>query len=247
MGISLKQLFPQFNSETEQVSDADFRNQSKINTLFQLFLEENTVLRINFRDSKKNFSSCVISVDLKNSCFTMDELHPNDGHKLLASNGSFIAHAIVKGVNVSFQTSLIKLERNGQFNFYICDIPPSISYLQRRNEYRVRICEPHCYEVTAQHSNSTQILQGKIYDISMKGMAVTLSTSQVIKPGDSLTNCKISLPKGESVGVTLEVRHVQSTKAGTCRIGGRFRELNARSEDIICRFVREMERAAIKK
>lgn len=247
MGISLKQLFPQFNPETEQVSDADFRNQSKINSLFQLLLEESTVLKINFRGNNTVFSSCVIDIDIKNSCFTIDELHPADGHKLIASNGNYIAQAVVKGVNISFHTSLIKLQKKGQFNCYVCDIPGSISYLQRRNEYRVRICEPLSYEVTAQHDNSLQIIQGKIHDISMKGMGVEFSTSQVIKPGECLTNCKLKLSRGETIGVTLEVRHIQSTRSGKYRIGGRFRELNTRSEEIICKFVREMERAAIKK
>lgn len=247
MGISLKQLFPQFNPDSEQISDADFRNQAKINSLFQLLLDDSTVLKLKFRGSNKTYSSCIIAINIKNSSFTLDELHPVDGHKLLASTGNFIASAIVKGVNVSFHTSLIKLEKNRQFNSYICDIPPSISYLQRRNEYRVCIHEPQQYEVTAQHDSSLQLLRGKIHDISMNGMGVKFTTNQVIKPGDTLTNCKISLPKGESLGVTLEVRHVQSTKTGTCRIGGRFRELNTRSEEIICRFVREMERVAIKK
>jgi c-di-GMP-binding flagellar brake protein YcgR len=247
MGISLKQLFPQFNPESEQISEADFRNQSKINSLFQLLLEESAVLKINLQGSKTSFSSCITAVDIKNSLFTLDELHPTNGNKLLLSTGHFIAHAIIKGVNVSFHTSLIKLDKDKQFNKYNCDIPNSISYIQRRREYRVRISEPLSIQVTAQHENSSQLLQGRIHDISMQGMGIDFSTTQAIKPGDYLTNCKLGLPKGESIGFTLEARHIQSTKQGTLRIGGKFKELNTRSEEIICRFVREMERASIKK
>ena len=247
MGISLKQLFPQFNPESEQVSDADFRNQSKINSLFQLLFDENTVLKISLQSSKKTFTSCITDVDIKNSLFTLDEIHPAEGNKLLLSTGNFIAHAIIKGVNVSFHTSLIKLDRGKQFNFYKCDIPNSISYIQRRQEYRVKIAEPQSIQVTAQHEKSLQLLQGRIRDVSMQGMCVDFSTNQVIKPGDYLTNCKLDLPKGESIGFTLEVRHIESTKTSLLRVGGKFKELNARSEEIICRFVREMERAAIRK
>ena len=247
MGISLKQLFPQFNPETEQLSDADFRNQSKINSLFQLLRDESTILKINFRGNKNSYRSCVVAVDIKNSCFTIDELHPVEGHKLLASNGAYIAHANVKGVNISFHTSLIKLQRNGQFNSYVCDIPPSISYLQRRNEYRVKIYEPQSFQVTAQHSTSSKLLHGKIHDISMQGMGADFSTNQIIKPGEYLTNCKLILSKGSSVDVTLEIRHIESTKPGIFRLGGKFKEISTRSEEIICRFVREMERSAIKK
>lgn len=247
MGISLKQLFPQFNPESEQISDADFRNQSKINSLFQLLLDESAVLKINLQGSKKTFSSCITAIDIKTSLFTLDELHPADGNKLLLSTGNFIAHAIIKGVNVSFHTSLIKLDRDKQFNSYRCDIPNSISYIQRRNEYRVRISEPQLIQVTAQHDKSSQLIQGRIHDISMQGMGVDFSTTQVIKPGDYLTNCKLVLPKGESIGFTLEARHIQSTKSGSLRVGGKFKELNTRSEEIICRFVREMERASIKR
>ncbi len=247
MGISIRQLFPQFNPESEQISDTDFRNQSKINSLFQLLCDESTVLKIDLQGSKVSYSSCITAVDLKNSLFTLDELHPADGNRLLLSTGNFIAHGIIKGVNVSFHTSLIKLNKTKQFNFYSCDIPNSISYIQRRQEYRIRIGEPQSIQVTAQHDKTSQLLQGKIHDISMQGMGVDFKTTQVMKPGDHLTNCKLELPKGESIGFTLEVRHIESTKVGVFRIGGKFKELNARSEDIICRFVREMERAAIKK
>jgi len=246
MGISIKQLFPQFNPETDQVSDADFRNQPKINSLFQLLLDENTPLKIKLQGDKTNFSSCITAVDVKQSLITIDELHPTNGHKLLVKTGVFIANAIIKGVNVSFHTSLIKLDKNGQFNSYICDLPGSISYVQRRQEYRVRICEPTLIHMTAQHTSS-QLLQGNVHDISMQGIAVDFSASHVIKPGDQLTNCKLIIPKKESIDFTLDVCHIQSTNTGKLRIGGRFKDIDARSSEIICRFVREMERASIKK
>ena len=101
MGISIRQLFPQFNPESEQISDTDFRNQSKINSLFQLLRDESTVLKIDLQGSKVSYSSCITAIDLKNSLFTLEELHPADGNKLLLSTGNFIAHGIIKGVNVS--------------------------------------------------------------------------------------------------------------------------------------------------
>jgi len=246
MGISLKQLFPQFNPDTEQVSDGDFRNQSKINSLFQLLLDENTVLKIRFQDTKTLYSSCIIALDQKKSLFTLDELHPADGHRLLASTGTFIGHAIIKGVNVSFHTSLIKLGRNGQFNCYECDIPHSISYVQRRQEYRVRIHDSHMYKVFAQHKGSTHLLQGKIHDVSMKGIAIDIKTSQSIKPGEQLTNCKLELSKNDSVTFSLDVCHIESTQPGVIRVGGQFREITSRAEELICKFVRDMERLSIR-
>lgn len=249
MIISLKQLFPQFNPETEQISDPDFRNQSKINTLFQLLHEENATLRLKFKGSTSSFNSCIINIDQKNGTFTLDELHPINGHKMLLSTGNFIAHAIIKGVNISFHTSLLKTERNGQFYSYICDIPPSISYIQRRREYRVRIHPEHSVDITTQYENSPKILQGYVHDVSLKGIAIDFPDNLNIKPkpGDQLTNCKLTIPKNETINFTLEARHIQSTPSGKLRIGGHFRDLDTRSEEIICRFVREMERAALKK
>lgn len=249
MGISLKQLFPQFNPETEQISEPDFRNQSKINSLFQLFVEDNTALKLKIQGGNDSFSTCVIDVDTKTSLFTIDELHPVEGHRLLISTGTFIAHALIKGVSVSFHTSLIRTDKQGQFFRYVCDIPDSISYIQRRREYRVKVHPTLSFPVSAQHKSSTQLLQGQIHDISMSGVAIEFKEhyGTRLKPGDELTNCKLSLPKDESIGVTLEVRHVQSSRAGKIRVGGLYRNLNTRSEDIICRFVREMERVSLKK
>lgn len=249
MGISLKQLFPQFDPETEQISEPDFRNQSKINNLFQLLLDEAVAIKIKFQGNGKTFSSCITNVDAKSGLFSLDELHPVEGHKLLLSTGHYIANAIIKGVNVSFHTSLIQTERKGQFNSYHCDIPNSISYIQRRREYRVRVHPPQSISVTAQYKTSAQMLQGYIHDVSLQGIAIDFADNHGthIKPGDQLTNCKVNLPKKGTIDVTLEVRHIQSTTSGKIRVGGLYKDLNTRSEEIICRFVREMERAAIKK
>ena len=247
MGISLKQLFPQFNPETEKISDGDFRNQTKINNLFQLLLEESTPLKIKLQGSNKRYSTCITDVDSKQSLITLDELHPNDGNSLLLKYGRLIASTNIKGVNISFQTALVKTAKNNQINMYSCDLPASISYVQRRQEYRVRISEPLLINMTAQHSSSMQMLQGKVYDVSMQGIAVNFSTNQSIKPLDLLTNCRLEISKKESIEFTLEVRHIESTNPGKVLIGGRFMELNARSSEIICRFVREMERASFKK
>lgn len=247
MAISLKQLFPQFDPETEQVSDADFRNQSKINYLFQLLNDEKAILKIKLQGSKTLFNSCIIDVDTRNSLFTLDELHPAQGHKLMVSTGNFIAHAIIKGVSISFHTSLIKLGRNGQFNCYSCDIPNSISYVQRRKEYRVNVHEPHSIQVTAQHQSSLQLMQGKVHDISMQGIGVDFKTQETIKPGEELTNCRLVLPKHEPIDFALDVRHVQSTTQGSVRIGAQYRGLDTRSEETICRLVRELERTSLRK
>ena len=247
MAISIRQLLPNFHPEKEQVNDINFRNQPKIVEIFRFLKEENAVLKIKLPDTDKEFSSNIIDIDDKNLYFKLDEIFPEDGHNIFSRHGRLIAHAQVRGINVSFNTSLIQADKSGQFINYLCDIPDTISYIQRRIEYRVQIHATHLVQVTAQHQTTKQLLKGIVHDISLQGIGIMFKTHHIIKPGEQLIHCKLPLSNNNMVNFTLDVRHIQSKSPDTIHVGGNFKELDPRSSEIISKFVREMERMAIRR
>ena len=246
MAFSLKQFIPFLSLETEQISDADYRHPQKINEIFQLLKESRALLKINLPEANKSYTSTILAVDTTNRQFTLDEIFPEDGHKLFESTGQLIAHAEIQGARISFETRRINTDNSRSISSYNCQFPDSIAYIQRRAEYRVPIHAPHLIRVTAEHQPSKQILQGHLYDISMLGIAIVFKTSHIIKPGEQLQHCQLKLSTNEIVIVTLDVRHIESTTPGTIRVGGSFTELNTRSREVLNRFIRQMERAGIK-
>jgi len=246
MAFSIKQFIPFINPDADQISDVNFSHIQKIVEIFQLLKLDRTVLKINLPEAKLPYSSSVLTVDEKKMQFTLDEILPQDGNKLLQQYGRLIAHAQVRGAKLSFETYLIGSEKSKQFSSYICHLPETISYIQRRSEFRIPIHAPHFVQVIAEHEPSQQILQGHAYDVSINGICIVFKTTHVIKPGEQLVRCQLQLSTKESINFTLDVRHIESTIPGSIRVGGSFKELSARSQEIIGRFVRQMERVALK-
>lgn len=246
MAFSIKQFIPFFNPDTDQISDVNFSHTQKIIELFQLLKLERTVVKINLPEAKQPYTSSILAVDEHKMEFTLDEILPNDGHKLLQQYGRLIAHAQIRGAKLSFDTYLIGSEKTKQFSSYICHLPETVSYIQRRSEFRIPINAPHYVPVTAEHEPSHQVLQGHTYDVSMNGICIVFKTPHIIKPGEQLIRCQLQLSTKEKINFTLDVRHIESTLPGSIRVGGRFKDLSTSSQDIISRFVRQMERAALK-
>ncbi|WP_455223346.1 flagellar brake protein [Kaarinaea lacus] len=246
MAFSLKQFIPFLNPETEQVSDVNFRHSQKICEIFQLLKETRTVLTVKLPDSKKQFSSSIIKVDLEKKQFTLDEIYPVDGHKLFENTGKLIALAELHGARISFETCRITSDNSRQISSYQCHIPESVSYIQRREEYRVSVHSTQIIQITAEHRETNQLVQGRVCDISPQGIGIVFNTAHTIKPGDQLNRCQLMLPRNDSVNFSLDVRHIESTTPGTIRVGGSFLDLTTRSREIISRFVRHLERASIK-
>jgi c-di-GMP-binding flagellar brake protein YcgR len=246
MGFSLKQFIPFFNVDTEQVSDADFRQNQKITEIFELLKETRTVLQVTLPGTNKTYTSSILSVDTAHGQFTLDEIFPEDGHRQFEDSGKLIAHAELRGARISFETCRVDSDNSRQISSYNCQIPQSISYIQRRAEYRIPVPAIHIVDLTAEHRNTSQILQGRLYDISTKGIGIVFKTTHSIKPGDRLTRCQLPLSSTETVSFTLEVRHIESTTPDAIRVGASFLDLDSRSREMISRFVRQMERSYIK-
>jgi len=246
MAFSLKQFIPFLGLEKENVSNTKIQHSQKIGEIFQLLKESRTVLKVTLSNSRKSFSSSILDVDIGKGLFTLDEIYPRDGHKLFEKIGKMIATTELRGTRFSFETSRIASDNSKQISSYQCRIPELISYIQRREEYRVPVQSTQIIEITVEHRETSQLIQGRVCDISTQGIGIIFNSSHTIKPGDQLKRCQLAVSRNESVNFTLDVRHIESTMPGSIRVGGEYLDLTTRSREIIGRLVRQIERTGIK-
>ncbi|MGD8566936.1 MAG: flagellar brake protein [Gammaproteobacteria bacterium] len=246
MAFSLRQIFPFLGPGSEQASDVDLRDNGKIVELFKLMRDERIIVNIRFPDTDMDYSSRIVEIDDDGSRFALDEILPDKGNTLLCKKREVVANARVRDAQISFKAQLISAQNANQFQTYWCSIPDSINYTQRRSDYRVPVNPVNLYGVTAEHEPSHRLLRGQVHDISAQGIGIAFKSSHIIKPGDRLIRCQLSLSDNEKIKFTLGVCHIESTTPGSIIVGGSFMELDNRSRQSLSRFVRQMERAAIK-
>jgi len=247
MALSFKNIFPNFRQNQELIADDNFRDHEKIIDIFNAMAHDRTLLKLKLPGSENDFSSCILAVDQKAFCFTLDEIYPEEGHLLISRNGYATVSGTIQGASIEFKASLVGSSKTGQFVNYTCSIPDTISYNQRRDEYRIKIPKTHLVRVTVQHVPTRQILQGVIHNISRHGIGILLKLNHTIKPGEQLIHCKLAIDDTEVINFSLEVRHIQSDAPQKILVGGEFRGLDTRAEEILNRFICEMERLALRK
>jgi len=247
MALSFKNIFPTFRQSPEPISEDDFRDHSKIIEIFSGMAYERTLLKLIIPGSKNEYSSSIIAVDPKAFCFTLDDIFPEEGHVLFSRSGYATVSGKLHGASIEFKASLIGSNKNGQFINYTCSIPDTISYNQKRCEYRIKIPSSHLVRVTTQHAPSRQILQGIIHNISMHGIGIIFKLNHSIKPGEQLIHCKLPIDDTEVVNFNLDVRHIQSDAPQKILVGGEFSNLDTRAEQALNRFVCDMERLAMRR
>lgn len=246
MAFSLKQILPFFNPGAEQISDVDFRNSTKINELFDIMLQERAILKIKLPDSTREYSSRVILLDKDNIRFALDEIFPEDGNEIFRKTREIIVNTSIHGAQITFNVQLISSRNVQQFHTHWCAIPDSIAYIQRRADYRVAVNGVRSYQVTAEHEPTHQLMHGNVFDVSTHGMGITFKTHHIIRPGERLAPCHLSLSNSEQVTFILDVCHIESTTPGLIMVGGSFVDLMTPSRELMRRFVRQVERAAAK-
>ncbi|MGD8560376.1 MAG: flagellar brake protein [Gammaproteobacteria bacterium] len=244
MAFSLKQIFPFFNPGSEQISEVDFRNSVKIQELFNIMQQERTIISIRFPETEKDYTSCIVQLDDDGTRFTLDEILPEEGNKIFREKRSIIASSSVHGAQISFSSQLISDKPSQQFHSYWCSIPDSISFVQRRGDYRLLVPNVHRYEVTAEHEPSHQLLKGYVVDISALGIGIAFKASHIVKPGDRLIHCQMAMSDTQKIKFTVGVCHIESTSPDTIVVGGSIMDINSESRDLLNRLTRQLERNA---
>ncbi len=129
-------------------------------------------------------------------------------------------------------------------------IPKEMLRLQRREFFRLKVPLAHelnCVLAAEDLARKPVQVSTRVIDIGGGGIAVMLSpTAAELVIGSTLPDCRLSLPDGEPIDLTLEVRNItrQTNRSGIeqLRVGLRFADLPRAAETRIQRYIFNTER-----
>lgn len=232
----------EYQSQTTRIT-----NPAQIVTLLRRASEGRELLTVFLRDSTRPYNSAVLEVDTDQGYLLLDELNPLDGHQRLAAGSHLRASCRIRGVELSFRTTVSEISGESGVAYYRVPMPEELHYQQRREHYRVEVGRGLVIPIYLILEPDGKV-DGQLCDLSAGGLHMRLETTTLLKRGQRIDRCTIPLPKGDEFRTALEVRYARfEDNAKWLRVGARFLDLSRAQRNRIQRVVAQIERELIRK
>lgn len=194
------------------------------------------------------FLSTLLGVDNKGMWF---EQSPNSmENKRAAESDDLVLVSAHLQAKVQFAAGHANIAEYGSYPAFYLPLPKSIYRLQRRDFFRLAVpaSEPlHCC-IAAGNTPTKKPCKLTIVDISGGGAGLDCKELDFdIAPGDLFEDCQIDLPEIGTIIGTLEVKSlaISTSPSGRTnkRAGCEFKNLDAKSTNLLQRYVTNMQRA----
>ena len=238
--------------ESDTVPEQQFEaveDPAKIHALLEHVQSSRALLSIKVPAATKTYNSMIMEIDAQHRWIAIDELHPEDGHKLFLVQRKLTVFGVYDGVDIRFDASLLETGKQSELDFYKIRFPATLKYFQRRSSYRVRLLRSSAIPVILMFAPG-DYAKGDLYNISTGGMGIkfTRTIPRAPDPGQLIPECEIRFPDGEKFICTLEARHMIHIKSNDqALLGARFTKLNTAQQRTINRFIATLEREARRK
>ena len=239
-------MFGIFSGKGKKGGDRSLADTVRIIKILQQLVAERNMLTIKLAGVEKTFTSTALSIDPSAKTLRLDELTPEEGHALLLKKKSLKLSCQMQGADLAFNAKLLQTGKSGGIAWYDIGFPPKLDYEQRRKHFRAKVKESRRIVVTAHHEPSASSIKGTVNDISNHGICITFDTSVKIERGDRLKNCKLDSPDTKFPRVDLDVRHTRSRPGSKQITGCSFYKADASTLRTIEKFVRKLERDALR-
>jgi c-di-GMP-binding flagellar brake protein YcgR len=232
----------EYQGKTEKVTHGP-----QIAGLLKRVREQRVLLSVRVPGSEAVYNSLLLDVDPARNILLLDELNPSAGHELACKARQLRIRCQCQGVELSFVCPIeIGQTKNG-VSFYRAPLPESISYLQRRGSYRIRIGLNMHISVALPVAGETRI-EGELFDLSMGGLGANLPSRIELAHGQIIESCTLTLPNSEPLTTEIEIRFVRIDKANQSqRIGASFRNLSPQQQTQLRRIVTQLEREMLRR
>lgn len=232
----------EYQSQTERIA-----NPAQVVALLRRASEGRELLTVVLPDASRPYNSAILEVDSNQGYLLLDELNPVDGHQRLAAGSQLRASCRIRGVELSFGTTVREIGGESGVAYYRVAMPNELHYQQRREHYRVEVGRGLVIPVYL-FLDSDGKVEGQLCDLSAGGLRLRLETTSPVKRGQRIDRCTIPLAKGDELSAALEVRYARfEDNAKWLRIGARFLDLSRAQRNRIRRFVAQVERELIRK
>jgi c-di-GMP-binding flagellar brake protein YcgR len=190
---------------------------------------QHALLSVRVANTQDTFNSVILEIDPQYRWLTMDELHPDAGHRAFIAQRRITVFGEFDGVDLRFDCELIEVGTQSNIHFYRVSFPKAVKYYQRRSSYRVRVLRSTAVPVIV-------MLSG--------GVAVKFArgASKNITRGQLISECEIRFPDGEKLICAIEARHVVRNNQDQTLLGARFMRLTNVQQRMVNRFIASLER-----
>ena len=236
----------------ETLSDKDAEHlitaAKEIEFMLRSMAEHGTRVAVYYGDASYFFLSTLLGVDKNGVWF---EQSPNSTeNKRAAESDDLVLVSSHLQAKVQFAADHVNIAEYGSYPAFYLPLPKSIYRLQRRDFFRLQapISEPLRCSVAAENAAAKKIHGLVVMDISVGGVGLACTESGIeIAPGDFYEHCQIDLPGIGTISGTLEVKNlvVSTSPSGRThkRAGCEFKKLDAKSANLLQRYVTKMQRA----
>lgn len=232
-----------FNQERYYTSTGD------IYAVLRALQTDRSSISIQFDDSGAVFASMVLSVNLKEKNFVLDEFSTGEAHRRAEAGTPFTLRASVNGIKVlAKDLRLARVGKDTNGLFYEIDFPEKLLYLQRRDAFRAWVPGTLMVNASCKSENHPKGIKGRIQNMSATGFRLLVDGKIVPEP-DMLESFNVTthLPLiDQDLRCDADAVYAQFVQERNHTIiGFRFGTLGRTEQIAINRFVTQLQRERI--
>lgn len=211
------------------------------------------MLSVRFGTNSESYITTLLEIDGENNTVILDCGSKEDLNQRLLNAGKVAFDADYNGIKVSFAgVELKEITHKGEMAFSIT-IPKSLYWMQRREYYRVKspLSKPSYCQLIREDRETVNL---RLYDISLTGFAmlnVSKDISELMSSGKTMAQCKLILSDAGEGMISFEVCAkyiINPDKLQKIqKIGCKFINLARPVEDIIQRYMQQIQRENLQK
>jgi len=194
-------------------------------------------------EHNNTFSTALLGIYDEHEFIVLDELSPEQGHRLLEIGGVMELSGRLEGVELCFTTSLLEIREKNGVAYYKTGMPTRLEYYQHRTAFRIPSRALGISFHGLRGKGMRQIVKGYVNDLSRDGAGIILTEGIDLYKGEILPSCIISVPGEGEIAFSLEVCFCnRKAQQQITRIGGRFKNIDHVSLQKIRRSLNRLER-----
>lgn len=220
-----------------------------IYSVLRTLYTDRSSINIEFDNSNVLGASMVLSANLRDRTFRLDEFSTADAHKRAAAGTSFTMRASVNGIRVLAKD--MKIARIGEDRegiYYEVAFPERLLYLQRRDAFRAWVPGTLMVNVECKNDNHRDGFKGRMQNMSATGFRMVVD-GKVLPAPEMMETFHVSthLPLlDQNLICDSTAMYMQYVKERNQTVFGfRFEDLGRHEQLAINRFVTQLQREAI--
>lgn len=217
--------------------------------VLRALISDRSSINIQFGNSSIVSSSMVLSANLQDRTFRLDEFSTADAHKRALAGSSFTMRASVNGIRVLAKD--LKIARTSEDRdgiYYEVAFPEKLLYLQRRDAFRAWVPGTLMVVVECKNAAHPKPFKGRMQNMSATGFRLVVEGSVLPDPEmmevfDISTRLPLIDQTLSCEATAMYVQYVQERNHTV--FGFRFGTLGRQEQLAVNRFVTQLQREAI--